>query len=113
VDPDRWRAVAPEIKSLFGRPLRVLLATWFISRGMQATYLQEAQAAMLSFGEAPSGVSTELRVLVAKGLLSETPDGRRVYFCPLPAPLWSVYEAIDQAYGIWSDSASTSPPPTT
>lgn len=109
MDPERWRAVvAPEVKSLFGRPLRVLLATWFLSRDMAPTYLQEAQREMLLFGEAASGVAIELRLLVSKGMLNEFEDGRRVYFTPTSSPLWPVYRAIREAHQLWPSDASSS-----
>lgn len=104
MEPEHWRAVvSPQVKSLFGRPLRVLLGTWFVSREMAATYLQEAEQAMARFGEAPSGVGTELRTFVHRGLLAETDVGRRVYFTPMPSPVWDVYVALQAAYHVWSE----------
>jgi hypothetical protein len=101
VDPEHWRAtVAPEVKSLFGRPLRVLLAAWFFAREMRPTYLQEAQREMQKYGEAASGVAVELRLFVAKEMLSEFEDGRRVYFTPTPSPLWAAYRQIAEAVGL-------------
>jgi hypothetical protein len=108
VDPDHWRVEqSPQVKSLFGRPLRVLLGTWFISRDMEPTYLQEAELAMARFGEAASGVGKELRAFVDCGMLRETGVGRRVYFTPLPSPLWEIYRAMDHVYGIWVESDLT------
>jgi hypothetical protein len=101
VEADEWRrGVSRQVKDLFGRPLRVLLATWILTRDDPTFFLQEAQVGMLSFGEAPSGVTTELRVFVAHGLLSEFEDGRRVYFTWKDTKLWSVYRAIGEAYAL-------------
>ena len=82
------------MKALFGRSLRVVLAAWIVQRDVPAFYLQEAQDAMRTFGEAPSGVAQELRKFVKYGLLNESPDLRRVYFTPTDSPLWRAFHAI-------------------
>ena len=86
------------IKGLFGRPVRVLLAVWIMNHH-GAFYVLEAQTALLRFGESPSSVSAELRVLVAHDMLTETADGRRVYFTPRSSDLWSAFAAIAEAIG--------------
>jgi hypothetical protein len=81
------------IKAMFGRKLRVVLAAWILDHD-SAFFLQEAQDAMRLHGEAPSGVSSELRKFVKYGMLMETPDQRRVYFSRTESPLWPAFRAI-------------------
>ena len=88
------------VKALFGKPLRALLAAWVLAQDGTAFYLQEVQLALAPFGAAPSGVATELRVLVAHGMLLETEDGRRVYFTRIGGPLWAIYEAMVSAFDL-------------
>lgn len=100
MDSAVWRAEASrQVKGLFGRPVRVLLAIWIL-QNEQPFFLQEAQTALLPFGEAPSAVAKELRVLVEHGMLSEMPDGRRVYFTPITSPLWDGFLAIGTAVNL-------------
>jgi hypothetical protein len=96
-----WRGAEKQaVKDLFGRPLRVALAAWIIGREGEPFYLQQAQQAMAALGEAPSGVIKELRLLETNGMLSAFPDGRRVYFTPLPSRYWQAFHAIAKACGI-------------
>ncbi|MDQ1745905.1 MAG: hypothetical protein QOD07_168 [Frankiaceae bacterium] len=109
MDNAAWREAKDAIKHLFGRPLRVLLAAWLADFGDDPVYLQQVQAALLPFGEAPSGVSNELREFVRQEMLHEIHDGRRVYFVRRESPLWAAYGAIVAAYGLLgSDAGDTS-----
>lgn len=84
-------------KSLFGRALRVALADWVADRGGEPFYLQEAQLALASTGEAPSAVAAELRRFVEFDLLTETRLGGRVYFTATDSSYWNAFEAISGA----------------
>lgn len=84
-------------KELFGRPLRVVLTAWILDRDGASFFLGEATTAMIGFGEASSGVSKELGILVQHGLLQSVPSGRRIYYTPLEHPLWSAFAAISEA----------------
>lgn len=95
-----WRGADKQVvKDLFGRPLRVALASWIISRAGDPFYVQQAQQAMLAVGEASSGVTKELRVFEAHGLLLAVQDGRRIYFTPIASPFWPAFEGIADACG--------------
>jgi hypothetical protein len=85
-------------KELFGRPLRVVLTGWILEREGESFFSGEAITAMSGFGEASSGVSKELGILVRYGLLQSVPSGRRVYFTPLDHPFWSAFAAISEAF---------------
>lgn len=115
VEPDRWRAVvAPDVKRLFGRPLRVLLASWFLANDMSAAQLNTVVQAMAPYGEFQGGVGTELRTLAAAGMFVEVPDKGRVYFTPQASPLWDVYRLIANIYEIRFDKPTEpSPSPST
>lgn len=84
-------------KSLFGRALRVALADWVADRDGETFYLQEAQLALASTGEAPSAVAAELRRFVEFDLLTETRLGGRVYFTATDSSYWKAFEAISEA----------------
>ncbi len=87
-------------KELFGRPLRVALAAWIMSRGGRSFYLGEAQQAMGLLGEAGSGVAKELAVFEEHGMLIRFEDGRRVYFTPSDSRYWPAFDGIALACGL-------------
>ena len=93
MDKSAWRKAKSPAKALFGRPLRVALASWIVERG-EDFFLLEAQDAMQSYGEARGNVSDELRNFVSHKLLEEYREGQRVYFRPTESPLWGAFKEI-------------------
>lgn len=86
-------------KALFCRPLRLRLAVWILDRDRTPFFLQEAQDAMRSWGEAESGTRTEVLNFRDHGMLQEVSDGRRNYYHRLDSPYWEAYLAVWQALG--------------
>lgn len=100
---------AATAKALFGRTLRLYLSAWILQRD-EPFFQQEAQTAMGAVGEAPSGVPDVLRKFVALGLLSETPDERRVYFMMNhSSPYWEAFRVIGEIFGLLAPQGSASP----
>lgn len=102
----RRRAAA---KKLFGRALRVGLASWIGERSGEPFYLQEAQDAMRThLDEAASGVAQELELFCQYGMLTRHPDGRRVYFVQnAESELWDPLISAARALSAW-ERGSTS-----
>lgn len=82
-------------KSLFGRPLRILLAEWILERGDDTSFVQqEAQDAMRLHGESPSGVAKELMTFVNCRMLERVEVDRNVRYVVRSNPLWSAFERM-------------------
>lgn len=80
---------------LFGRPSRLRLLLWIHRVVADRFYQSEPPAEII----AQSAAGTELRRLVALGMLTEhrEPGERRVYYQRQPSPLWAIVVATDQA----------------
>lgn len=104
--PEHGRVVA---KALFGRPLRVALAMWVITRGGQAFYQLQAQQAMSALGESGSGTATELEKLVEHGMLVALREPGRRYFVATESVLWTAFEQIAFATELRVVDGSVSP----
>jgi len=90
-----WRDnSAADAKRLFGRPVRILLSAWILSRLGDPFYLLEAQIAMQRYGESSSAVSDEIRLLASRGLVIESKESRRVYFLEARHEYWRAFLAI-------------------
>ena len=97
MDPS-WSVAEKELaKSLFGRALRLALAEWILARAKVPFFTLEAQSAMTPIGEAASGVTKELSVFVAAGMLQRIEDGRRVYYQPTESALWPAFREVIKA----------------
>jgi hypothetical protein len=100
VDVDRRVLTDQEIKTLFGRSLRVHLALWIVSSGSQGFRLSAAMDAMYALGEARSGTATELDRFVRVGLLLRSGEASSVSYFPRASPLWTAFFSIAQACGL-------------
>jgi hypothetical protein len=89
-----------QVKALFGKPQRMVLAVWIHGRAGDPFFLGEAQDAMKALGVTDSGVGAELDTFMRYGMLTQFKDGRRHYYTPVACPLWAAYEAIGIATGL-------------
>lgn len=88
-----------ELKDLFGRPQRVVLACWIVTRDREPFFLREAADGIRAL-VGDSGLTYELSKFVDAGMLAVHPDGRRNYYTRMEHGYWSAYEAICRTSGI-------------
>jgi len=99
-----------QLKALFGKPQRVVLAVWIHQRHGEPFFLGEAQEGIKTLGVSDSGVGAELDTFIRYGMLTQFKDGRRNYYTPLSSPLWDAYAAIGAATGLPQLTAATAGP---
>ena len=82
-------------KELFGRPCRLPLALWILSRPKSRFYQSEPPREVIN----QSDLAKELSRLVRLDMLAEErpDDGRRVYYERTTSPLWKIIEAAADA----------------
>lgn len=97
-----------QVKALFGKPQRVVLAVWIYERRGEPFFLGEAQEGIKKRGVTDSGVGAELDTFIAYRMLSQYKDGRRNYYTPQASPLWDAYAAIGAATGLLQDAGDGS-----
>jgi hypothetical protein len=105
--PVRWSTdQLKATKALYCRPLRLQLAVWILDNEGEPFFLQEAQDAMRSHGEAPSGTRAEVNRFRDFGMLLEFRESTRVYFQIVHAsPYWAGFLALAAAVkGVENDS---------
>jgi len=91
---------AATLKLHFGKPGRILTASWILSLERKAFFQHEAIQALEFVGEVGSGTRLVLEQFVESGLLSAVNDGRRRYYTQIENPLWGAYRAIAAAVGL-------------
>ena len=63
-----------QLKALFGKPQRVVLAVWIHGRDGEPFFLGEAQDAIKKLGVTDSGVGAELDTFMRYGMLTQFKD---------------------------------------
>ena len=83
-------------QELFGRRLRLAVASWVLLREDPTFYQTEAARGV---NYTASAVTMELELLVSLGMLKKQSMGRRLYYTRLESPLWGVIRAALDAVG--------------
>jgi hypothetical protein len=81
---------------LFGRKLRLRVASWVLSKSEETFYLSEAAEGA---GYSASGVRAELERLESLGMVMRFPysGSGRLYYQRLDSPFWKIIRAADDA----------------
>jgi len=82
------------LKTLFGKPSRILLAGWILDRQGKPFFASEAQRAMSLVNIVPSSIAKDLKDFVDCGMLIRVPEPGRIYFSTTPSALWRCFETL-------------------
>jgi hypothetical protein len=83
-------------KLLFGRPGRLRLAEWILSRDSAQGRFFYQQEAVWGTADVPNEVQQNLAQFCAAGLVAKSPRNvgqRRQYYVVLDTPLWKIFRA--------------------